>query len=316
MYVYHDIHFNATGYGWLSVWYISAAYELLVTKHIMNTLHMTPFGRTLYQNFFAVPLFAAVMLFDGSLDILAGATWSPTTVAFLVASCVFGVALGLCSFLLRDSISATAFSVMGNLAKVATIAVNYVIWDNHATLSGIASLGVALAACATYRQAPMRQPGEPLSFTAWVHEIARQFSELSAGNIGGTLAVAAGLGLLFWFQVRYGGGKVTAVAGAAQPAAPAVVPQVSASATVTFSDPASASATATFSDPASARFAPPSGSGTSAGSSGPPRAKASKHHRGSKAIGKGLLGGRDRIGAGFGGNKKAGSRKVARTTKA
>mmetsp|Transcript_9531 Transcript_9531/g.31339 ORF Transcript_9531/g.31339 Transcript_9531/m.31339 type:complete len:105 (+) Transcript_9531:832-1146(+) len=67
------------------------------------------------------------------------------------------------SFLVRDLVSATYFSVIGNLCKVGTIAVNYVIWDNHASPTGIVALFVALAGCAFYQQAPPR----PAAVDAW-----------------------------------------------------------------------------------------------------------------------------------------------------
>ena len=51
----------------------------------------------------------------------------------LVLSCVGGIGMSYFSFALRAAISATTFSVIGNICKVLTILVNSVMWDQHAS---------------------------------------------------------------------------------------------------------------------------------------------------------------------------------------
>jgi hypothetical protein len=56
-------------------------------------------------------------------------------VAALVLSCFGGLGMSYFSFALRAVISATSFSVIGNICKVLTILVNIVMWDQHASRS-------------------------------------------------------------------------------------------------------------------------------------------------------------------------------------
>ena len=57
----------------------------------------------------------------------------PGGTAALVASCLGGLGMSYFSFALRAVISATSFSVIGNVCKVLTILVNLLMWDNHAS---------------------------------------------------------------------------------------------------------------------------------------------------------------------------------------
>jgi solute carrier family 35 protein len=53
-------------------------------------------------------------------------------------------------------VSATSFTVVGIVCKLATVVVNLLIWDKHATPAGLAALGVCLFAGSIYQQAPLR----------------------------------------------------------------------------------------------------------------------------------------------------------------
>lgn len=51
----------------------------------------------------------------------------------LILSCVAGLGMSYFSFALRAVVSATSFSVIGNICKVLTILVNILMWDQHAS---------------------------------------------------------------------------------------------------------------------------------------------------------------------------------------
>ena len=75
----------------------------------------------------------AITLFSGEVDTLTKQEWSMGGVAALVASCLGGLGMSYFSFALRAVISATSFSVIGNVCKVLTILVNLLMWDNHSS---------------------------------------------------------------------------------------------------------------------------------------------------------------------------------------
>lgn len=56
----------------------------------------------------------------------------------------------------RSLVSATCFTVLGVANKMATVTANVLIWDQHASAFGIASLVVCLIGAAIYEQSPMR----------------------------------------------------------------------------------------------------------------------------------------------------------------
>merc|ERR1712129_381984 len=80
-----------------------------------------------------------------------------------------GTALLFCSFLgigmnwsgwnCRDKISAASYTLLGVACKFISVLLNVLIWDKHATQSGIACLIVCLLSSTFYKQAPLRGPG-------------------------------------------------------------------------------------------------------------------------------------------------------------
>ena len=76
--------------------------------------------------------------------------WRPITA--LSISCAAGVAMSYFAFLCRAAVSATSFTVVGNVCKILTVLINISIWDKHASPLGLTALLVCLAAAATYQQ--------------------------------------------------------------------------------------------------------------------------------------------------------------------
>ena len=85
------------------------------------------------QNVLAMLPMAAVALCAGEVATLRGLEWTNAGIAVVAASCVAGLGMSYFSFALRAAISATSFSVIGNVCKVLTILVNLLMWDKHAS---------------------------------------------------------------------------------------------------------------------------------------------------------------------------------------
>ena len=89
----------------------------------------------------------AITASSGELQILAALTWKTEGILLLCASCAGGVGMSYFSFALRAVVSATLFSVIGNVCKVLTILVNLpnlFIWDKHSSKRPVASYHKAL----------------------------------------------------------------------------------------------------------------------------------------------------------------------------
>ena len=80
--------------------------------------------------------------------------WKPVTA--LGVSCAAGVFMSYFAFLCRAAVSATSFTVIGNVCKIVTVLINISIWEHHASPPGIACLFICLAGAGVYQQSPLR----------------------------------------------------------------------------------------------------------------------------------------------------------------
>ena len=160
-YVLSDAHFVVTGYVWVGVWYFIFCFDQLYIKHAVDSVKVeSNWGRVFYTNLWAFMLTAG-MTAATEPDVLRDFRWSIESVAALSVSCALGVAMSYFAFLCRSQVSATYFTVIGNVCKVITVIINVVIWDKHATREGLCWLFMCLVAAAFYQQSPLRQPQEP-----------------------------------------------------------------------------------------------------------------------------------------------------------
>ena len=156
-YVLTDAAFVVRGYMWVGVWFVIFSFDQLYIKHAVDTVKMqSNWGRVYYTN-----LWASVMLVGMTLatepQVLTAMEWTFKPVAALSASCVAGVAMSYFAFLCRASVSATSFTVIGNVCKILTVVINVLIWDKHASPVGLGALLVCLLAAGSYQQAPFRK---------------------------------------------------------------------------------------------------------------------------------------------------------------
>lgn len=164
IYVSTDAGFHVTGYFWVCVWYCIFTFDQIYIKHAVTTIEMeSNWGRVFYTNFLAiVPLFG-ISAATGEYSTMSSFIWTvPSSGAFLV-SCLLGVAMSYFAFLARTAVSATYFSVIGNVCKIITIFINYMIWDHHANFTGLCALLLCMGAAYFYEQAPLRKKPNAIS---------------------------------------------------------------------------------------------------------------------------------------------------------
>ena len=89
------------------------------------------------QNSLAVLPMLAITVLSGEAQSLMNLKWKASGIIALIASCAGGLGMSYFSFALRAVISATSFSVIGNVCKVLTILVNLLMWDKHSSESYI-----------------------------------------------------------------------------------------------------------------------------------------------------------------------------------
>ena len=148
------------GYIWVGIWFVVFCFDQLYIKHAIDTVKMRiNWGRVFYTNLWASALLLG-MTAGLEPQVLSSILWNTASVSALLLSCSVGVSMSYFSFACRAQVSATSFTVIGNVCKIFTVLINICIWDKHASPLGIAFLLVCLAAAGTYQQAPMRDKKE------------------------------------------------------------------------------------------------------------------------------------------------------------
>ena len=102
-------------------------------KQVVDSVAMSTWSRSFYQNALAVPPMLLVSLVSGEMAIVLRGGAGSFAWGMVAASCVAGLGMSYFSFALRAVISATSFSVIGNVCKVLTILVNMMMWDQHSS---------------------------------------------------------------------------------------------------------------------------------------------------------------------------------------
>jgi GDP-mannose transporter len=158
VYVLTDEGFHLSGYYWVAAWYCIFCFDQIYIKHVVDNVKMeSNWGRVYYSNLLACVPLVVLGVATGDVQTIRDFTWTWQAFLAFSMSCALGVAMSYFSFLARTAVSATYFSVIGNVCKFLTILINYFMWDHHANLPGLACLLVCLVCAYMYEPAPLRQ---------------------------------------------------------------------------------------------------------------------------------------------------------------
>jgi GDP-mannose transporter len=155
-YVVTDANFEVNAYGWVAVWYACFAFDAVYIKKIVDKTDLNVWTLSYYQNALAAPTMFAFTTVNGELTGASAHVWTLSAVVIVALSCVAGMIMSWASMNLRGLVSATTFTVTGTMCKIATVVVNCLMWDKHASMQGLAALFVCLVAGMGYQQAPLR----------------------------------------------------------------------------------------------------------------------------------------------------------------
>lgn len=170
-YAMTDDQFKTQGiiaYFWPTLYLFVISFEMAYGKKIISGVNLkTRSGPVLYTNMLGWPpmlVFAWMggeynRFYNDSVDhaMKDEAVFSRAAIVFSLLGCVVGTGIGYSGWFCRDKVSAASFTLIGVMNKCLTVLVNLLIWDNHASLKGIASLGLCLVGGGLYRQAPMKK---------------------------------------------------------------------------------------------------------------------------------------------------------------
>lgn len=169
-YALTDARFQAQGvaaYLWPTLYLLVISFEMAYGKRIIHGVDLrTRSGPVLYTNMLGWPPMLGFAALGGEYGQLhqsmvhaaqdEGPVLPPVGLALLLLGCVVGTGIGYTGWWCRGKVSAASYTLIGVMNKCLTVLVNLLIWDQHAPMEGIVSLGLCLLGGAMYKQAPMR----------------------------------------------------------------------------------------------------------------------------------------------------------------
>jgi GDP-mannose transporter len=129
---------------------------MIYVKHMVTKIELSNWGLVYYNNGVGAVLSLIVFVLSGEAHAFVEVGPTPvkeldeTAWIGIIVSSAFGLGISFFGFSTRRLLSATAFTVLGCTNKLLTLLVNTLIWDEHASLWGQASLLVCIGGGVAY----------------------------------------------------------------------------------------------------------------------------------------------------------------------
>lgn len=158
-------NFSMQGCMWSFAWLVSFSLDMVYIKHVVDKYECTGMERTLYQNALALPFLTFVLVSPleshGAVRSVTKATF-PALISLLL-SCVAGTVLSFTGMTLRSELSATLFTVLGILCKMASCLLNELFVEREKNPWSLAFIFSAILCSASYRPAPLRRSADEVA---------------------------------------------------------------------------------------------------------------------------------------------------------
>jgi len=161
-YIMTDREFQVNGwaaYYWVLIWWCVLVFQLTYGKFLVTGVPIASLWTpVLYTNAFSLaPALTFCLLADElNDDRLRRIELDSTALFWLAFSCFIGTSISYAGFWCQSLVSATTYTVVGVMNKMLTVTANVLIWDKHASSSGIGALCLCLAGGSLYQQSPLR----------------------------------------------------------------------------------------------------------------------------------------------------------------
>lgn len=164
-YVMSDSAFRMDGlaaYFWVTMYFFLLCFSMTYGKLVTDATPMrSMWGPALYSNLLSIPPTMLFGVVSHEWRNARGLEWTSGGAASLFASCILGIGISYTGWAARSMVSATTYTLVGVMNKMVTVAVNVLIWDQHASSTGLCWLSLCIGAGTIYQQAPMRATGQP-----------------------------------------------------------------------------------------------------------------------------------------------------------
>lgn len=163
-YVSSDSAFKMDGYAayfWVTVYFFLLCFSMAYGKQVTDSVPMnTMWGPALYSNFLSIPPTLLFGVMANEQAKVENVVFSNKALLFLFFSCAMGIGISYTGWAARKLVSATTYTLVGVMNKMATVTINVLIWDQHASSVGLFWLVICIIAGTMYQQAPMRNQSE------------------------------------------------------------------------------------------------------------------------------------------------------------
>lgn len=142
---------------WCVLWLISFLLDMVYIKHIVEVYPCSVSERTLYQNFLALP-FLIFLLAIGveDTDIMQAKNAPKSAYIAVLLTCVAGAVLSFTGMSLRKELSATLFTVLGIVCKMASMLLNELFVEPEKDSARLLCVGAVIVCSSFYKQAPLK----------------------------------------------------------------------------------------------------------------------------------------------------------------
>lgn len=132
--------------GRIAFWFSAFCFDQIYIKSVINRLRLSTWTNVAWTNTIA----GLLLLPFAYTELRKLPHVTSATAMIILASCLLGSAMSYFGYAARESFSATAFTLLGNVCKTFTIIGNCLTWDRHASTRGLACLAAALIAAYMY----------------------------------------------------------------------------------------------------------------------------------------------------------------------
>jgi len=147
-----------SGLWWSAIWLVSFLLDMVYIKYVVEAYPCSGSERTLYQNFLALPILVVLLNVGVEKYNMVEAVNAPKSAWIaVVMTCFAGAALSFTGMSLRTEFSATLFTVLGIVCKMASTLLNEIFVEPERDLARLSCITAVIISSSFYKQAPLRE---------------------------------------------------------------------------------------------------------------------------------------------------------------
>jgi len=150
--------YGLRGLVWSFVWLSCFVVDMIYIKHVADSHKCTGLERTLYQNTLALPVLLVTLLTPIEMfDPMSTGDADNSALVALGLSCIAGTILSYTGMSLRTDLSATSFSILGIICKMASALLNEIFVSRESNRFSLLCIAGVIMSSSFFKQAPFRK---------------------------------------------------------------------------------------------------------------------------------------------------------------